>query len=108
MKQSTSGPSLQGHGKHNPLLWLNIAFSLLTSRLKCICYIQLIHCEREKGEDAMDSKSLAIRMPVELLDWLRERAARETIRRNKYISINTFILELLIGEMAADREKGKV
>jgi hypothetical protein len=54
----------------------------------------------------MNVKSVAIRMPVELLNWLRERAARETIRRNKYVSINTFVLELLVGEMAADREKG--
>jgi hypothetical protein len=54
----------------------------------------------------MDVKSVAIRMPVEFLDWLRERAARETISRNKYVSINTYVLELLEREMEADRQKG--
>jgi hypothetical protein len=56
----------------------------------------------------MEVKSVAIRMPVEILDWLREKAALETINRKKYISINTFVLEVLERERKADQKRGGV
>jgi hypothetical protein len=54
--------------------------------------------------DAM--KAITIRMPDELLDWLRERAARETIKYKKQVSMNTLAVEILTKAMQADRKKG--
>jgi hypothetical protein len=46
-------------------------------------------------------------MPQEQLDWLREKAARETIRRKKSVSMNTVMLEILARAMKADKKKGR-
>ena len=51
-------------------------------------------------------KAVTIRMPEELLDWLREKAARETIRRKKTVSINTIVVETLSRTMRLDTQKG--
>ena len=51
-------------------------------------------------------KGLALRIPDELLKWTREKAARETIRREQQVSMNTVILELIRREMEADRKEG--
>lgn len=51
-------------------------------------------------------KPYTIRMPDELLDWIREKAARETIKRKKQVSMNTLVVEILTRSMKADR-KGK-
>ena len=51
-------------------------------------------------------KAITIRMPDELLDWLRERAARETIKHKKQVSMNTLAVEILTKAMQADKKKG--
>jgi hypothetical protein len=43
-------------------------------------------------------------MPIEIIDWLREKAARETIKRKKIISMNTLAVEILSKAMKTDRE----
>ena len=53
-------------------------------------------------------KGLALKMPDELLCWIREKAARETINRGRQVSMNTVILELLGREMEADEDRPKV
>jgi predicted DNA binding CopG/RHH family protein len=58
----------------------------------------------QKGGDAM--KSVSIRMPEELLSWLREKAAKETIRHDKYVSINSLAVDILTRAMRADKKKG--
>lgn len=40
-------------------------------------------------------KPWTVRMPKKLLDWLREQAARETIRQGKSVSMNEFIVGVL-------------
>jgi hypothetical protein len=40
-------------------------------------------------------KPLTLRVPLELLDALRKKAAEETIKRNKLVSINTLSVEIL-------------
>lgn len=50
-------------------------------------------------------KSVSIRMPEDLLDWLRKRAARETIKTGNQYSINTFVVNVLKREMEADQRK---
>jgi hypothetical protein len=56
----------------------------------------------EKGERM---KAITIRMPEEILDWLREKAALETIKQKKHFSINSYIVGVLGHEMELDRKK---
>ncbi len=49
-------------------------------------------------------KPWTIRMPEEILDWLREKAARETIRTKKNVSMNTVAVVVLTKAMVADRK----
>ena len=51
-------------------------------------------------------KPWTIRIPQEVFDWIREKAARETIRRNDRVSMNTLAIEILTKAMKADRKKG--
>lgn len=53
-------------------------------------------------------RSVSIRMPEEVLDWLREQAAKETIARKKQYSINTLVVDIIRREMstAGSREEG--
>ena len=48
-------------------------------------------------------KSVSIRMPEELLEWLTEKAAKEIISRKERVSVNTLVIEILTKEMLADR-----
>lgn len=50
-------------------------------------------------------EGLALEIPEELLNWTRDKAARETIRRGRQVSMNTVILELIRREMENDRSK---
>lgn len=52
-------------------------------------------------------KAWSIRMPDELLEWLREKAARETIKRKRNVSINTIMVEILSAAMKNDRKGGE-
>jgi hypothetical protein len=45
-------------------------------------------------------------MPEELMDWLREKAARETIKHKKNVSMNALAVEVLTRAMKADKRKG--
>ena len=51
-------------------------------------------------------KPWTIRIPQEVFDWIREKAARETIRRNDRVSMNTLAIEILTKAMKVDRKKG--
>ncbi len=51
-------------------------------------------------------KSISIRMPDELVKALREKAARETIARERLISINELVVEILTKAMESDKKKG--
>ena len=51
-------------------------------------------------------KPWTIRMPDEVLEWIREKAAMESIKRKKNISMNTIVVEALTKAMQADRKKG--
>lgn len=48
-------------------------------------------------------KSVAIRFPDEMLEWLREKAAKETISRKARVSINGYVVELVEREIEADQ-----
>jgi hypothetical protein len=56
-----------------------------------------------KGEKM---KGLNLRMPDEILKWVREKAARATIAKGERVSMNIIILDLLKREMEADRKEG--
>jgi hypothetical protein len=66
-------------------------------------YIVTIHFN-EWGTDKL--KPWTIRMPNEVLDWLRQKAARETIKWNRNVSMNTVAVEFLMKAMIADERKG--
>ncbi|MGA2940273.1 MAG: hypothetical protein ABSF52_24725 [Syntrophobacteraceae bacterium] len=51
-------------------------------------------------------KGLNLRMPDEILKWVREKAARATIAKGERVSMNIIILDLLKREMEADRKEG--
>jgi hypothetical protein len=51
-------------------------------------------------------RGLNLRIPEEMLNWTREKAAKETIKRGEQVSMNTIILELIGREMEADRKEG--
>jgi len=52
-------------------------------------------------------RTMSIRIPDELADWLRVKAAEETIKRKKYVSINVLVAEIFRREMeAAQRKEG--
>ncbi|MDH3555538.1 MAG: hypothetical protein OEU80_04690 [Deltaproteobacteria bacterium] len=50
-------------------------------------------------------KAWTVRMPVELMDWLRVKAAKETIKLKKTVSMNALTVEILTKAMKADRER---
>ena len=52
-------------------------------------------------------KVLTIRMSDELVDWIREKAARETVKRKRSVSMNTLAVEILTKAMKADKKKGR-
>ena len=43
----------------------------------------------------MQQKPLTLRVPEALLDAIRKKAAEETIKRNRTVSINTVAIEIL-------------
>ncbi len=53
-------------------------------------------------------KSLMVRLPDEILDWIREKAALETIRQKKQVSMNSLVVEILEREMEADAGKKRI
>ena len=54
---------------------------------------------------AQTTESITVRMPGEILSWLRKKAALETIQRNRQVSINSTIVNVLRREMEADQRK---
>ena len=58
---------------------------------------------KERGTDRL--KPWTIRMPDEVLDWLRQKAARETIKRNRNVSMNTVAVDILMKAMRSDKKK---
>ena len=52
-------------------------------------------------------KPWTIRMPYEVLDWLRVKAAKETIKQNRNISMNTVAVDILMKAMRTDKKKGE-
>jgi hypothetical protein len=51
-------------------------------------------------------KSWSLRIPEQVYDWVRAKAARETIRQNKFVSMNRLAVEILAKAMEADKKEG--
>ena len=51
-------------------------------------------------------KSWTIRLPEEVYDWVREKAAMESIRLKKNKSMNSIAVEILSEAMERDKEGG--
>jgi hypothetical protein len=50
-------------------------------------------------------KAITFRMPDELADWLRDKAATETIRLKKVTSINSVAVDIFRQAMEADQRR---
>ena len=50
-------------------------------------------------------KPWTIRMPDEILEWLRERAAMESIRQKKNVSMNTIAVDVLTKAIEKDKKR---
>jgi hypothetical protein len=50
-------------------------------------------------------KAITIRMPDEVLDWLREKAAMETIKQKRQVSMNTLAVKILAQAMQKHTKK---
>jgi hypothetical protein len=48
-----------------------------------------------------------LRLPDELDRWIRKKAAEETIKQNKRVSMNSLVVEILTKEMEAEKKKGE-
>jgi hypothetical protein len=59
-----------------------------------------------QGGDTVEVKQWTIRVPLDLLEWVRVKAAEETIRHKKMVSMNAVFLEILTKAMKADKKKG--
>ena len=53
-------------------------------------------------------KQWTLRLPEEVLDWLREKAAKEMLKRKKQVSMNTIAVEVLTKAMKADKKRKEV
>jgi hypothetical protein len=51
-------------------------------------------------------KPWTIRIPDTIYNWLREKAAKETIRTGERVSMNTLGVKILTKAMVADKKKG--
>jgi hypothetical protein len=48
------------------------------------------------------TETITVRMPKELLSWLRRKAATETMQQDRQVSINSTIVDILRHEMDAE------
>ena len=51
-------------------------------------------------------KSISIRMPEELVRALRKKAAEETVTRDRRVSINELVVEILMRALESRRKGG--
>lgn len=52
-------------------------------------------------------KPFAVRLPEELMEWIRKKAAMESIKQKKQVSMNSIIVEILSKEMESERKQGE-
>ncbi len=50
-------------------------------------------------------KPWTVRIPEELLNWIRKKAAEETIKQNQQVSMNSVIVDI-VAKAKAEEEKG--
>ncbi len=51
---------------------------------------------------------MTMRMHDNVLEWLREAAAKETIKRKRHVSMNTLAVDVLTEAMEADKKSREV
>jgi len=70
-------------------------------------YTEYIVFTLVRGGDTVTPKQWTVRVPEEILEWIREKAALETIKQKKIVSMNAFFVDLLTKAMEADKKKGE-
>ena len=53
----------------------------------------------------MELKAWTVRLPLDVLEWLRVASAEETIKRRKIVSMNNFAIELFQEAMKRNLKK---
>jgi hypothetical protein len=53
----------------------------------------------------MELKAWTVRLPLDVLEWLRVAAAEETIKRRKIVSMNSLAIEIFQEAMKKDLKK---
>ena len=53
----------------------------------------------------MELKAWTVRLPLDVLEWLRVVAAEEQIKRRKIVSMNTLAIEIFQEAMKKDLKK---
>jgi len=48
-----------------------------------------------------------LRLPDDLDRWIRKKAANETIKQNKRVSMNSLVVKILAKAMEAEKKKGR-
>ncbi|HIJ77658.1 MAG TPA: hypothetical protein HPP81_13225 [Deltaproteobacteria bacterium] len=51
-------------------------------------------------------KAITFRVPDEIADWIREKAALETGRLKRNVSVNALVIDLLRREMEKEQQAG--
>ena len=69
-------------------------------------YIDCMKHKLAKGGDKLELKSWTVRVPENIVVWVRETAARRTIKEGRAISMNKVFVEILTKAMEADTKKG--
>ena len=65
-----------------------------------------ICCPSNCGGDEVATKAWTVRIPKEVLEWVRDKAAMATLERKKVVSMNAVFVEILTKAMEADKKKG--
>ncbi len=73
--------------------------------LYLLTIIEIIDILLTKTIGVDEMKAWSIRMPEELLEWVREKAAMESIKRKRNVSINSIMVEILTKAMEAERKE---
>jgi len=73
--------------------------------LKLIYLVSILNSSSRREWRKMMQTTLTLRLSEELLNAIRRRAAEETIKRNRTVSINTVAVEILLKGVGLKEKK---
>ena len=73
--------------------------------MKLIYLVSILNSSSRREWRKMKQTTLTLRLSEELLNAIRRRAAEETIKRNRTVSINTVAVEILLKGVGLKEKK---